>query len=178
MRHTPLIPVIAAALALSACADNAVVTSASNIDPISLATAPPGATPGTCWGKTVTPALVETVTRKVLLQPAQISSDGRVQAPPIYKTEAQQEVVQPRRETWYEVICDADLTPELISSVQRALEARGYYRGPITGTLDARTSAAVGRYQQAEGLESTTLSIAAARKLGLVAVAQPQPSEA
>ena len=63
MRHTPLIPVIAAALALSACADNAVVTSASNIDPISLATAPPGATPGTCWGKTVTPALVETVTR-------------------------------------------------------------------------------------------------------------------
>ena len=110
MRSNPLIPVMAAVLALSACAENAVVTS-SNIDPISLATAPPGSAPGTCWGKTVTPAVVQTVTRKVLLQPAQISSDGRVQAPPIYKTEAQQEVVQPRRETWYEVICDADLTP-------------------------------------------------------------------
>ncbi|WP_147103847.1 peptidoglycan-binding domain-containing protein [Tateyamaria sp. syn59] len=165
-------PVMAAALALTACADNGTVTSASNIDPISLASAPPGAAPGTCWGKSVTPAVIETVTRKVLLQPAQISSDGRVQTPPIYKTETRQEVVQPRRETWYEIICEDDVTPDFIASVQRALEARGLYTGPITGEMDARTRAAIGRYQSAEGLESKALSIAAARKLGLVAVAR------
>lgn len=173
MTIKPYIPVLAASLAVAACAETDTVTSAANIDPISLATAPPGAAPGTCWGKNVTPAVVETVTRKVQLQPAQISSDGRVQAAPIYKTETRQEVVQPRRENWYEIICNADVTPEFIASVQRALAARGFYRGPVTGVLDMRTRSAIGRFQLSEGLDSSALSIAAARKLGLVTVAQP-----
>lgn len=129
--------------------------------------------PDTCWDKTVSPAVVETVTRKVQLQPAQVSSDGRVQSPPVYKTETRQQVVQPRRETWYEIICDADVTPEFIASVQRALEARGFYDGQITGEMDARTKNAIGRYQATEGLDSKTLSIAAARKLGLITIANP-----
>lgn len=174
MSIKPVFPVLAAALVLSACAENGTVTSAANIDPISLATAPPGAAPGTCWGKTVTPAVVETVSRKVQLQPAQISSDGRVQAPPIYKTETRQEVVKPRRENWYEIICDAEITPDFIASLQRALEARGFYRGAITGQLDTRTRAAIGRFQQSEGLNSKALSIAGARKLGLVTIANPR----
>ncbi|WP_299045338.1 peptidoglycan-binding domain-containing protein [uncultured Tateyamaria sp.] len=173
MTIRPFITALAAAVLVAGCAENGTVTSAANIDPISLATAPPGAAPGTCWGKTITPAVVETVTRKVQLQPAQISSDGRVQAPPIYKTETQQEVVKPRRESWYEIICEAQVTLDFIASVQRALDARGFYRGPITGELDMRTRAAIGRYQQSEGLDSKVLSIAAARKLGLIAVAQP-----
>jgi len=173
MTTRPFVHALAAALFLGACAQNTVVTSASNIDPISLATAPPGAAPGTCWGKTVSPAVVETVTRTVLLQPAQISSDGRIQAPPIYKDETRQEVVRPRRENWYEVPCEAALTPDFIASVQRALAARGQYRGPVTGEMDKRTKDAVQRYQKSEGLNSRTLSVAAARKLGLIAVARP-----
>ncbi|WP_299283389.1 peptidoglycan-binding domain-containing protein [uncultured Tateyamaria sp.] len=171
MRLPPLLCAVGASIALMGCAENATVSSAANIDPISLATAPPGAAPGTCWGKTVTPAIVETETRTILLQPAQISSDGRVQAPPIYKSEEQQVVVQPRRESWYEILCADDITPDFIASVQRALAARGYYKGPISGEIDGRTTAAIGRYQRDEGLQSSTLSIAAARKLGLVAVA-------
>lgn len=92
---------------------------------------------------------------------------------PVYKTETRQQVVQPRRETWYEIICDADVTPEFIASVQRALEARGFYDGQITGEMDARTKNAIGRYQATEGLDSKTLSIAAARKLGLITIANP-----
>jgi putative peptidoglycan binding protein len=174
MQPIPMTYVLVAALAVSACAENGTVTSASNIDPVSLAVAPPGAAPGTCWGKNVSPAVVETKTRKVLLQPAQISSDGRVQAAPIYKTEEQQVIVRPRQETWYEILCATDITPEFVSSVQRALEARGYYRGSITGELDPRTRAAVARYQQDEGLRSSSLSVAAARKLGLLATPQPR----
>ncbi|MEL6620281.1 MAG: peptidoglycan-binding domain-containing protein [Pseudomonadota bacterium] len=170
MTH-PLIPALAAVLALSACTDLA-TTTRSNIDPVSLATAPPGAAPDTCWDKTVTPAVVETENRKVLLQPAQISSDGRVQAPPIYKTEAQQVVTRPRRENWFEVPCAGLMTPDFIASLQRALEARGLYRGPVTGEMDARTSAAVRRFQKAEGFDNPTLTLAAARQLGLIAVAR------
>ncbi|WP_299551688.1 peptidoglycan-binding domain-containing protein [uncultured Tateyamaria sp.] len=166
-------PVLAAVCVVASCAEDGAVTSAANIDPISLATAPPGAAPGTCWGKTVAPAVVETVSRKIQLQPAQISSDGRVQSPPIYKTETSQQVVRPRRESWYEIICDADITPEFIASVQRALEARGFYNGSITGEMDTRTRAAIGRYQASEGLDSKALSIANARKLGLITIANP-----
>ncbi|MEO0866065.1 MAG: peptidoglycan-binding domain-containing protein, partial [Pseudomonadota bacterium] len=105
-------------------------------------------------------------------QPAQISSDGRVQAPPIYKTEAQQVVTRPRRENWFEVPCAGLMTPDFIASLQRALEARGLYRGPVTGEMDARTSAAVRRFQKAEGFDNPTLTLAAARQLGLIAVAR------
>ena len=163
---------LAAFLTLGACAEIGTATR-SNIDPVSLASAPPGAAPDTCWDKTVSPAVVETQTRKVQLQPAQISTDGRVQAPPIYKTETQQIVVEPRRENWFEIPCPAVLTPNFVASLQRALAARGHYSGEVTGRMDLRTRQAVHRFQRSEGFDNPILTVAAARKLGLIAVAQP-----
>jgi hypothetical protein len=137
---------------------------------MSVEAAPPGAAPGSCWGKHATPAVVETVTDHILLQPAQISTDGSVLSPAVYKTETRQAIVQERRETWFETPCADVQTPDFIASLQRSLHARGLYRGPITGQMDARTRAAVRRYQQPQGLDSGILSLAAARKLGLVAL--------
>jgi Putative peptidoglycan binding domain len=97
-------------------------------------------------------------------------SDGSVTQPAVYKTETRQEIVRERRETWFLTPCQADMTPEFIASVQRALVARGLYRGNISGEMDAATRAAVRRYQKPQGLNSGILSTAAARKLGLVAV--------
>jgi len=135
--------------------------------------APPGAAPGTCWGKDVTPAVIETVTEQVLLQPAEVRDDGTVLDPAIYKTETRQAIVQERRVTWFETPCARVQTPDFVASVQRALKVRGLYRGHVTGTMDARTRAAVRAYQKPEGLDSGILSLAAARRLGLVAVEHP-----
>lgn len=135
--------------------------------------APPGAAPGSCWGKTATPAVLETVTEQIMLQPAQVLADGTVVAPPVYKTETRQAIVKERRETWFETPCDAELTPEFVQSLQRALAARGLYRGAVSGEMDSHTRAAVRRYQKPEGLDSGILSLAAARKLGLVAIERP-----
>jgi len=132
--------------------------------------APPGAEPGTCWGKNVTPAVIETVTHQVVMQPAQVMSDGTIAQPAIYKTETRQEIVRERTEFWFRTPCTDAMTPEFIASVQRALKARGLYRGEITGEMDAHTRASVRRLQKPEGLDSGILSLAAARKLGLVAV--------
>ena len=132
--------------------------------------APPGAAPGTCWGKHVTPAVIETVTEQVMLQPAEMHSDGTVTRPASYKTETVQRIVRERRETWFETPCDSEMTPDFVASLQRALSVRGHYNGPVTGRMDARTRAAVRRYQKPQGLDSGILSLAAARKLGLVAV--------
>ncbi|MFV0513410.1 MAG: peptidoglycan-binding domain-containing protein [Jhaorihella sp.] len=132
--------------------------------------APPGAEPGTCWGKHATPAIIETVTNQVMIQPAEVLSDGTVTRPAIYKTETVQQIVRERRETWFQTPCEQVVTPEFVASLQRALAARQLYRGPVTGVSDARTRAAVRRYQQPMGLDSGILSLAAARELGLVAV--------
>lgn len=169
MSYTFPLAALAAALALGACTEIG-TTTRSNIDPVSLASAPPGAPPGTCWDKTVSPAVIETQVNKVKLQPAQISADGRIQSPPIYKTEEQQVVVQPRRENWFEVPCAAVLTPDFVASLQRALTARGHYKGQPTGKIDLRTRQAIHRFQRGEGFDNPTLTVAAARKLGLIAV--------
>ena len=137
--------------------------------------APPGAEPGSCWGKVTRPAIIETVTDQVLVQPAQINSDGTVVSPAIYKTDTRQAIVREREDTWFETPCAEVMTVEFIQSVQRALAARGLYAGPISGEMDPRTRKAVRRFQKPEGLDSGILSLAAARRLGLAEVERPEP---
>ena len=131
---------------------------------------PPGAPPGTCWGKSVSPAVVETVTEQILVQPAQIDVDGYVRQPAIYKTETLQRIVRERRETWFEAPCPELLTSEFIASVQRALKARSLYGGRANGIMDARTRAAIRRYQAPQGLNSGILALETARQFGLIAI--------
>lgn len=130
---------------------------------------PPGAPAGTCWGKIVSPALIETVTEQVLVEPAKLAADGSIATQAIFRTETRQRIVTEREVTWFETPCPNDMTPEVIASLQRALAVRDFYRGPVTGRIDATTSEAVGRYQSATGLQSPVLSLAAARALGLLA---------
>lgn len=131
---------------------------------------PPGAAPDSCWGRDVTPAVIETVTEQVMLQPAEITSDGTVLAPAVFKTETRQRITRERTEIWFEAPCPERMTPGFIASVQRALAARGFHRGAVTGEMDGTTRRAIRRYQQTEGLDSAVLSLAAARRLGLVEV--------
>jgi len=132
--------------------------------------APPWAPPGTCWGKDVTPAVVETVTEQVLVRPAELAADGAVLRPASYRTETRQAIVRERREDWFESPCAARQDPEFIASLQRALAARALYRGPVSGQMDRPTEDAVRRYQAERGLDSGVLSLASARELGLVAL--------
>ncbi|WP_372605205.1 peptidoglycan-binding protein [Actibacterium sp.] len=134
---------------------------------------PPGAPDGTCWAKIESPAVIETVTEHIMLQPAEITADGQVLTPALYKTETQQRIVKEREITWFETPCNAALEPEFVASLQRALAARGYYKGAATGVLDNATRRAVRKYQAEQGLDSPVLSLAAAQQLGLVAYPRP-----
>lgn len=131
---------------------------------------PPDAAPGSCWGREQIPAVIETETHQIMLQPSQINSAGALLEPPIYKTETRQRIVRERRELWFETICPADMSPEFIASVQRALMARDLYSGPINGEMTARTRAAIRQFQTSQGLDSAVLSVAAAQQMGLVAI--------
>jgi len=162
-----------ALISAAACDDGAIVTS-GNFDPISEALAPPGAPADSCWDKTTSPAIVETQTLRVLLQPAQISSDGHIQQPPIYKEKKQQVVVQPRRDNWFEIPCPNIKTPEFNASLQRALQARGYYSGAITGRFDLKTRNAVRRFQKSNGIGHPALTVEMAQRLGLIEIEIPK----
>lgn len=136
--------------------------------------APPDAAPGTCWAKQVIPAIVETVTHQVLVHPEVRDAAGNITRPAAYRTEISQQIVRDRQESWFETPCSHLMPPDFTASVQRALAARGVFAGPITGELDAATRDAIRRFQETMGLDSSTLSLDAARRLGLAAVAKAQ----
>jgi hypothetical protein len=133
------------------------------------ATPPPGMDQESCFGQDATPAIIETVTEQIMLQPAEIDINGQVLYPAVYKTETHQAIIRERRELWFETPCSPDLTPDFVASVQRALAARGFYTGPINGEMTKRTRHAIRAFQKPQGLDSAILSKAAARQLGLVA---------
>jgi hypothetical protein len=189
MARSVLCGMIGVAFGLSGC----VVGAPFEIDPeqrgqiaphiaeVQRGSGPPDARPEACYGLQVTPAVIETVTEQIITRPAILGAEGQVVTPATYRTETRQVIVEERRERWFETICDLERNPELLTALQRALQARGQYQGAITGQLDAPTKAAIRAFQRGQGLDSPILSLPAARQLGL-AVWYPelldQPDEA
>ncbi|PJJ86065.1 putative peptidoglycan binding protein [Brevirhabdus pacifica] len=128
---------------------------------------PEGAAPDSCWTRDVEPAIIESVTEQVVVQPPEIGSDGGVRAPGIYHTETHQRIVRPRRESWFQIPCPDQMTPAFVASLQRALQARGLYTGAVTGQMDVETRRAVRRFQTQRGAETAEITLDGARALGL-----------
>lgn len=139
---------------------------------------PPSTIPGECWADAVTPAVFETDTTHQLVQAATPAKDGQPAHQAEYQTITRQRIVQDRQNVWFRTPCPADMTPDFIGTLQRALLARGYYSGPLTGVMDAPTKAALRRFQAERGLDSAILSLGAARMLGLVTYNLGQPQVA
>jgi hypothetical protein len=125
-----------------------------------------------CWHRMGRPALFETVTEQVLVTPEVRDATGAVITAAVFRTETRQSELRARQQVWFQIPCRADVASEavFVASLQRALKARGLFGGEVTGAMDDATENAVMRYQAANGLESSVLSLAAAQALGLVAV--------
>lgn len=173
-----LVGTFAVALSVAACAPAAPPV----IPPVTapqfaavLETAEPPARDGACWHRMGRPALFETVTEQVQVVPEQRDATGTVIRPAVFRTDTRQTELRSRQLVWFRIPCRADVASEtaFAASVQRALKARGLYGGPVTGTMDSATEAAVLRYQAANGLESGVLSLAGAQALGLTAAGSP-----
>jgi hypothetical protein len=115
-----------------------------------------------CWASDETPAVIETVTNQIAEDASETRDAG-------YRTEIRQEIVQPREQIWFRTPCEAELTPDVVATLQRALTVRGFYQAEPSGELDAATRAAIRAFQMPRGLNSDRLSLAAARELGVVA---------
>jgi hypothetical protein len=162
------------ALALGACVRPPAPEAPSRADfsqdmIITDSTTPPKGPEGACWQADVKPAVIETVTEQVLIEPARTAEDGTA-IPAVYGTETSQRIVEDRGIVWFRAPCAAEMSVDFVATLQRALKARGFYLLPLTGVLDAPTRDAIRRYQRARGLDSDHLSLAAARDLGILAV--------
>lgn len=131
---------------------------------------PPEGPAGACWEADITPAVIETTTEQVMISTEVRAADGTVLKPAVWRTDTRQRIAQEREVVWFRAPCPQQMTEDFVATLQRALLARGYYTGPLTGQLDAATSEAVRRWQADRGLDSPRLSLGAARQLGLVTV--------
>lgn len=129
--------------------------------------APPADKPGVCWAADTTPAVIETVTEQVAT-PEQRDAQGRVIAPASYHTVTRQRMLADRRAVHFRTPCPEQMTVAFVASLQRALKARGHYRAPVSGAMDAATREAIRRFQEPLGLDSPVISLRGAKALGLV----------
>lgn len=134
-----------------------------------------------------TPATYKTVTRQVLRTPA---STQRVEIPAEYKTVSVRKLVEPashreieipaqlstvskrvklQDETleWRQVLCETNMTRDIVVKVQTALRDAGYHPGPIDGIMGRYTLSAVDKYQAAKGLERGGLTLKTLESLSL-----------
>ena len=152
----------------TASAPSTDVAGRANIVPMQIGAEIEAGDNGRCYGRDITPAVIQTVTEQVLVSQASYNDDGTLYAPASYQSVIRQEIEREREEVAFETICPPAYTVEFVSSLQRALQARGFYRGQITGVMDAVTGRAVQDYQRRNGPDSPLLWIASARELGLV----------
>lgn len=159
-------------LTLSACAANP--PAVPDLVPTFMAAQIESDSDGRCFGRDITPAVIETVTAQVLDSPAVISEDGSVASPASYRSEITQQITRERQEVAFETLCPPAYTVEFVQTLQRALKARGFYGGEVHGLLDRGTNRAVQEFQRGDGPDSPLLWISTARELGIVALSPDQ----
>ncbi len=68
---------------------------------------------------------------------------------------------------WQPVLCETNISKDLVTQIQRSLKTAGYQPGPIDGILGAQTMAAVGSFQKNKGLARGGLTLKTLEKLGV-----------
>ena len=110
------------------------------------------------------PAKYKTVKVRKLVSPPQ---EKRIEIPAKYTTVTKRVKVSDQRLEWRSVLCQTNMTPGIISEVQRALKAAGFDPGPIDGVVGSATLRAVSAYQREKGLPRGGLTMDTLKSLGV-----------
>jgi Putative peptidoglycan binding domain len=145
-------------------------------------------TPGRVMRQAV-PAQTQTIQRRVLVAPATVreidvpgtyqnvtietlvspASERRSLAPEQRGTVNRQVIETAERYEWVPVVCENTPSGTVsVTAAQRALAAKGLYRGPIDGIVGSRTTQALREFQRQNRLPGNgSLTLETARRLGL-----------
>jgi hypothetical protein len=123
--------------------------------------------------KVLEPAVTEwvpvperTITRRVkrLVSP---ETTRTVRVPAQFETVVRKEITAPARAEWQRVLCETNVTPALVQSLQEALKREGAYQGAAHGRINPQTLSAVRLYQERNELPTGGLSLATLDRLGV-----------
>ncbi|NCZ64915.1 MAG: peptidoglycan-binding protein [Rhodobacteraceae bacterium] len=125
-----------------------------------------------CYFEKITPAEISTQVEPRLVQSEKRNTTGHLVSPAQYEITRTQTIIKPRSVTKIDAVCPEDMTPEFITSLQRAFQARGLFFSTITGAMDTPTRRAILNFQTVRGVSSETVTKATAQALGLVVIDQ------
>ncbi len=93
--------------------------------------------------------------------------ENRISIPAKYQTVTKRIKTGEERLEWKRVLCQTNMTKEVIAGIQSALMKRGFNPGPIDGKIGSGTLRAVDAYQQKNNMERGGLTIDTIKSLGV-----------
>ena len=114
--------------------------------------------------KVMVPGEFKTMRVKKLVEPARFK---RIVEPPQYREVKKRMKVKNGRVEWQPVLCETNVSPTIIRSIQQALKQANYNPGPVDGVLGTRTVTAIEAYQKDQGLPVGNLTLQTLESLGV-----------
>lgn len=91
------------------------------------------------------PAVYDTVSVQKLVKAA---STSKISKPPVFETVKTSYKVSDGYLKWAPILCETNVTSDIVSQIQQALNNKGYEAGPADGIYGGRTTRAVRKYQR------------------------------
>ena len=115
--------------------------------------------------KRVIPPQYKTISVRELVTPESFEA---VKSEPQYTTIEKRQLVSAESVQWRQILCQTNVTEQVVLKIQKALVAKGYNLGTQpNGNYGPATKAAIRKFQLDNGLPTGGLTVAAVKKLGL-----------
>ncbi len=95
------------------------------------------------------PAEYKTVTVQKMVTPPQTRE---IPIPAEYQTVTKRQKISEESLNWSSVLCEVNMTPNVVKSIQNAVKSAGNYGGAIDGRMGPQTLAAVNAWAKSKGL--------------------------
>jgi len=90
-----------------------------------------------------------------------------VPVPAEYKTVTRKIKTAPSKTDWRRILCETNVTPEVIHDIQKALQSRGFDPGPLDGVYGGSTKMALENFQSKNNLPRGSLNYETMEALGV-----------
>ena len=111
------------------------------------------------------PAAYKAVRVRKMMSPP---SERKIEIPAEYSTVTRTVLTREGEMEWRRILCETNMTQDMISKLQIGLQKAGFNPGEIDGVLGYQTQKALGRFQRENGLAEGGVTYKSLEKLGVM----------